>query len=153
LRLLLSIFLIPSLLIAEETVMPELTKDRESPATKLLPAGSILKKVLIPRYDKANRLTDVLRSAEMTIIDKQTFEGKVLRLELYNPDQTLRGRINLETARFNQKKGLLVSKQPVDIVSTDFSAHGTGLIYSQKRSQGFITGPVQTRLFAKPPKK
>lgn len=133
--------------------MPEQVKDRESPATKFLPAGSILKKVLIPRYDKANRLTDVLRSEEMTIIDTETFEGRLLKLELFNPDRTLRGRINLETARFDQKKGLLVSKKPVDIVSTDFSAHGTGLIYSQKKSQGFITGPVQTRLFAKPPQK
>jgi hypothetical protein len=153
LRSILSILLIPSLLIAEETTMPELAEDRSLPAVSLLPAGSILKKVLIPRYDKAKKLTAVLRSEEMTVVDSQTIEGKFVRLEFYHPDRTQRGRIDLEMARFDQKKGILESKKPVDIVSNDFTAHGSGLTYAQKQSQGFLSGPVQTRFFAKPESK
>lgn len=138
---------------AEETVMPELAQDRSLPAVSLLPAGSILKKVLIPRYDKAKKLTAVLRSEEMTVVDSQTVEGKFVRLEFYHPDRSQRGRIDLEMARFDQKKGILESKKPVDIVSTDFTAHGNGLTYAQKQSQGFLIGPVQTRFFAKPEPK
>lgn len=146
--------LAPSLLVAEEsTLAPELAPDRSLPAVSLLPAGSILKKVLIPRYDKQKKLTAVLRSDEMTVIDNQTVEGRLVRLEFYHPDRSQRGRIDLELARFDQKKGMLESRKPVDIVSSDFTAHGTGLTFAQKQSQGFLSGPVQTRFFAKPDKK
>lgn len=146
--------LAPSLLVAEEsTLAPELAPDRSLPAVSLLPAGSILKKVLIPRYDKQKKLTAVLRSDEMTVIDNQTVEGRLVRLEFYHPDRSQRGRIDLELARFDQSKGMLESRKPVDIVSSDFTAHGTGLTFAQKQSQGFLSGPVQTRFFAKPDKK
>lgn len=153
LRPLLSILLIVPLAAAEETTLPELAQDRSLPAVSLLPAGSILKKVLIPRYDKAKKLTAVLRSEEMTVVDNQTVEGKSVRIEFFHPDRSQRGRIELEMARFDQKKGILQSSKPVDIVSSDFTAHGSGLTYAQKQSQGFISGPVQTRFFAKPDSK
>jgi hypothetical protein len=153
LRLLLSILLIPSLLMAEETVMPALAQDRSLPAVSLLPVGSILTKVLIPRYDRNKKLTAVLRSEEMEVVDNQTVKGKGVRLEFYHPDRTQRARIDLETASFDQKKGILESRKPVDIVSTDFTARGSGLTYAQKQSQGFLIGPVQTRFFAKPASK
>lgn len=133
--------------------MPELAKDRSLPAVSLLPAGSILKKVLIPRYDKNKKLTAVLRSEEMEVVDNQTVTGKLVKLEFFHPDRSVRGRIDLEMASFDQKKGMLESKKPVDIVSTDFTAHGSGLTYAQKQSQGFLSGPVQTRFFAKPDSK
>jgi hypothetical protein len=153
LRPLFSILLIPSLLLAEETSMPELSPERNLPTMSLLPAGSILKKVVIPRYDKDKKLTAVLRSDEMTIIDNETVDGRLVKLEFFHPDRTQRGRIDLEMARYDQTKGMLTSQKPVDIVSSDFTAHGNGLIYSQKQSQGFLTGPVQTRFFAKPESK
>lgn len=152
-RPLLSILLIPSLLLAEETVMPGFPQDRSLPAVSLLPAGSILKKVLIPRYDRQKKLTAVLRSEEMTVVDNQTVEGKFVKIEFYHPDRSQRAHIDLETARFDQKKGMLESKKPVEIISADFSAHGAGLTYAQKQSQGFLIGPVQTRFFAKPDSK
>lgn len=149
-RLSLSILLIPSLLLAEESsIAPELAPDRNLPGVSLLPAGSVLKKVLIPRYDKAKKLTAVLRSEEMTVIDQQTVEGKFVKLEFFHPDRTLRGRIDLELARYDQRKGMLESSKPVDIVSSDFTAHGSGLTFSQNQSKGFLSGPVQTRFFAK----
>jgi lipopolysaccharide export system protein LptC len=134
-------------------VVPELAQDRSLPAVSLLPVGSVLTKVLIPRYDKDKKLTAVLRSQEMIVVDNQTVEGKQVRLEFYHPDRSERGRIDLEMARFDQKKGMLESVKPVDIVSKDFTAHGEGLTFSQKQSRGFLSGPVQTRFFAKPESK
>lgn len=126
--------------------------ERKLPAVSLLPAGSVLKKVMIPRYDQQRKLSAVLRATVMTIVDPQTIEGEQVSLDLYNPDRSRSARIDLEKAHFDQRKGTLDAHQPVDIVGETFSAHGSGLIYTYEKARGFLLGPVNTRFYAPPPK-
>lgn len=153
-RPLLSILLAPALLAAEDSGKPasDIAPDHQLPAVSLMPVGSVLKKVMIPRYDLERKLTAVLRSDELTVIDTQTVEGKDVSVELFNPNRTTNARIDLKLARFDQKRGTLESRKPVEMVSTDFSGKGSGLSYTYQQGQGFLLGPVQTRFFAKPPK-
>lgn len=130
----------------------ELAPERKVPAVSLLPAGSVLRKVMIPRYDKQRKLTAVLRSETMTIVDPQTIEGEKVSLELYNPDRSQRGRIDLVKAYFDQRKGTLDARQPVEITSENFAAKGSGLVYTYQQARGFLLGPVNTRFYAPPPK-
>jgi hypothetical protein len=132
--------------------MDETLPERKLPAVSLLPAGSVLRKVMIPRYDQQRKLSAVLRAAVMTIIDPQTIEGEQVSLDLYNPDRSRSARIDLEKAHFDQRKGTLDARQPVAIAAEDFSAHGSGLIYTYEKARGFLLGPVNTRFFAPPPK-
>jgi hypothetical protein len=126
--------------------------ERKMPAVSLLPAGSVLRKVMIPRYDQQRKLSAVLRAAVMTIVDPQTIEGEQVSLDLYNPDRSRRARIDLEKAHFDQRKGTLDARQPVAIAGENFSAHGSGLIYTYEKARGFLLGPVNTRFHAPPPK-
>jgi len=130
----------------------EIVPERKMPAVSLLPAGSVLKKVMIPRYDQQRKLSAVLRAAVMTIIDPQTIEGEQVSLDLYNPDRSRRARIDLEKAHFDQRKGTLDARQPVAIAGENFSAHGSGLIYTYEKARGFLLGPVNTRFHTPPPK-
>ena len=126
--------------------------ERKLPAVSLLPAGSVLKKVMLPRYDQQRKLSAVLRAAVMTVIDPQTVEGEQVSLDLYNPDRSHSARIDLEKAHFDQRKGTLDTRQPVAIAAVNFSAHGSGLIYTYEKARGFLLGPVNTRFYAPPPK-
>lgn len=134
------------------TAAEEAVPERKLPAVSLLPAGSVLRNVMIPRYDQQRKLSAVLRTGVMTIVDPHTLEGEQVSLDLYHPDRTRRARIDLVKAHFDQRKGTLDAREPVAIASENFSAHGAGLIYTYEKARGFLLGPVNTRFYAPPPK-
>jgi hypothetical protein len=51
------------------TAAEEAVPERKLPAVSLLPAGSVLRNVMIPRYDQQRKLSAVLRTGVMTIVD------------------------------------------------------------------------------------
>ena len=52
--------------------------------------------------------------------------------------------MDLKRASLYQTKGLLEAKEAVDIKSDRLTAHGTGLVYSFEKGEGFLLGPVTT---------
>jgi len=116
------------------------------PAISLLPEGSILKGVMLPRYDKNRKLVGLLKAEKMTLISSSRIFGETVVMELFNPDRTSRGRVDLLTADFLQDKGLVQTRNPISIASDRVSAQGTGLIYDLHNSKGFIIGPATTRI-------
>lgn len=116
------------------------------PAISLLPEGSILENVMIPRYDKERRLASVLRCQSMVLEKADLISGKTVAIESYLPDRTLRARVNLTQALYNQRKGLLRADETVTISSDRLDAVGTGLIYSLEESRGFLKGPAKTTI-------
>lgn len=65
-----------------------------------------------------------------------------VRLVFFNPDRTPRGNIDMATARYDAKKQLLTSKDPVSLVSDDLTASGSSLVYDLEKTRGFLSGPV-----------
>lgn len=65
-----------------------------------------------------------------------------VQLVFFNPDRTPRGNIDMATARYDAKKQLLTSKDPVSLVSDDLTASGSGLVYDIEKTRGFLSGPV-----------
>jgi lipopolysaccharide export system protein LptA len=63
-------------------------------------------------------------------------------LEFFNSDRTPRGKIDMATARYDAKKELLTSKDPVSLVSDDLTASGSSLVYDLENARGFLSGPV-----------
>ncbi|MBJ7257453.1 MAG: hypothetical protein JHC76_03380 [Akkermansiaceae bacterium] len=116
------------------------------PATTLLPDGSKLKGMMVPRYDENHILTSVLRSDVLTLVNDDQFEGETVRVEFLNPDQTPKGRIDLITATFYQSKRLLTTQKFVKIKSDQMHATGSGLYYAFGEGKGFLLGPVTTIL-------
>ena len=116
------------------------------PAVSLLPEGSTLSGVMIPRYDKQRRLESVLRAKQMIILDAQTIEGEAVSIELYGPDGRRTGKIDLGKATYQQEPGILRADQGVSIATDDITARGSGAVVHLGATVGFLLGPVESRL-------
>lgn len=110
----------------------------------LLPDGSQLKGVMLPRYDENLKLVGVLKSKVIRLVNSEELEGEAVAIEFFNDDQTPRGRIDLAKATFLKQKGLLVAREAVDIRSDRLTARGSALHYSFEDGEGFLSGPVTT---------
>lgn len=110
----------------------------------LLPDGSELKGVMLPRYDENRKLVGVLKSKLMRLVTKGEVAGEAVTIEFFNDDQSSRGRIDLAKATFYHEKGLLTAKEDVQLRSDKLTASGSALYYSFERGQGFLSGPGTT---------
>jgi len=132
------------------TDLPVITPAHRLPTVSLLPDGCVLRDAMIPRYDQNLKLTTVLRAKMMTLVDAKTIDSQSTSIEFYNPDRSHRARIDLKTARYDQESGVLRAHESVSIVSTDFHAEGTSLIYIFNSNHGYLYGPLST-VFQHPP--
>jgi hypothetical protein len=133
----------PAMLMAGESA--SLPPERKKlPAIGLLPDGSKLKGVVLPRYDEKRNLVGVLKADTMTLVNEEQISGDLVTVEFFNPDQTPRGRVDLKSAIFKQARGILEAREPVDISMGRLSAHGSGLQYAFENGEGFLLGPAHT---------
>ncbi len=110
----------------------------------LLPDGSVLHGVLLPRYDENRNLVGDLKAEIMTLMNSQQIQGENVLIKFYKPDRTLRGRVKLQKAVFNQTTSRLQANEPVEITTDRLVAKGSGLIYAFQNGQGFLVGPSTT---------
>lgn len=111
-------------------------------AGSLLPDGSILKDVVMPSYDEKLRLTGTLRAKELVIVNRRLIDAKELEIRFFNPDESLRGYIAMSKARYNDRRDLLRSRDPVSLESSDLTARGSGIDFDVARNRGILHGPV-----------
>jgi len=137
------------LLAAPVLCAAETPAGRKNPVS-LLPDGSVLKGVLLPRYDEQRRLIGDLMAETMTLIDPERVQGENVLIRFYNPDRSLRGKVALKNALFDQVKSLLTAKEDVEITSDRLVARGTGLVYAFQGGEGFLCGPASSRISATP---
>ena len=116
----------------------------ELPGLEMLVEGSILKGILIPQYDELRRLSSTLRAEKLVLVDRDTIDATRARIEFYHPDESLRGSIDLESARLTQQS-ILRSDQQVVLQAEDFEATGSGLVYEIRGSRGVLLGPALAR--------
>ncbi|MES2982901.1 MAG: hypothetical protein V4727_11355, partial [Verrucomicrobiota bacterium] len=110
----------------------------------LLPNGSVLHGVLLPRYDKNRNLVGDLKAEIMTLIDSEQIQGENVLIQFYKADRTLRGKVQLQKAVFNQSTAQLRANEPIQITTDKLVAKGSGLIYAFQNGQGFLIGPSTT---------
>lgn len=124
----------------------EATTEKKIPALAILPDGSELQGVMLPRYDQDSNLVGVLKAKAVTLVSPGKIAGTGVSIELFDPDSSQRGRIDLERAYLYQEKGVVVARQPVEMQSERFSATGSGLYYSFTLGKGFLLGPSTTTI-------
>lgn len=145
-------------------VSPVMAEEADGDAKKgegmlgLLPDGSQLKGVMIPRYDENRKLVGVMKSKVMTLVNSGQMAGKDVTVEFFNPDQTPRGRIDLVNVNFFEEKEatekkkplvtkqLLVAEESVKINVDGMTTIGTGLHFDFLHGKGFLHGPGTTTL-------
>ena len=121
---------------------------RKTPAASLLPSGSQLHRVMLPRYDEDLGLSAVLKADVMTLVSEEVIAGEKVTIAFYNPDRSRGGRVEMDNATLNQASGLLETGEPVMLDSGRIRVDGTGLIYHHDQGKGFLTGPASTRIRA-----
>ena len=142
----LSILLLSAPALCAQVKAPDVKKNPIS----LLPDGSVLKGVLLPRYDADRNLVGDLKAETMTLLDSKRVQGENVLIRFYNPDRSLRGKVNLDNALFDQQKSRLSAKEPVEITTDRLVARGSGLVYAFQGGEGFLRGPVTTWISAPP---
>lgn len=116
----------------------------------LLRDGSRLKDVMMPRYSEDRHLEALLKGGVMTWVNEGVVSGTDVLLELYNPDTTRRGRIDLAEATYFRSQGLLKSTSTVVLRSERVTAKGAGIYYLLESGKGYMPGPA-TVLITRPP--
>lgn len=139
-------FLLAASALCAQVVSPDVKKNPVS----LLPSGSVLKGVLIPRYDKERNLVGDMKAETMTLIDTERVQGENVLIRLFNRDRSLRGKVEMENALFDQAKSRLFANEPVEITTDRLVARGVGLVYSLREGKGFLKGPASTWITAPP---
>ncbi|MCP5532529.1 MAG: hypothetical protein H7A48_05100 [Akkermansiaceae bacterium] len=139
--------LLPGLAAAAETDAP-VRKKLET--ISLLPDGSQLHRVMLPRYDEASRLVGVLHARKMTLVNSETISGDGIRVEFYQKDGSPRGQVDLANAVFRQDTGILSAEENVTLSSDRLFARGSAIDYSFDDGEGFLHGPVTTWIRPEP---
>jgi hypothetical protein len=148
------ILLAPALLLGQEPppAVPAKQPKPNDSVTALLQPNSVLSGVMLPSYDKNRNLTGVFRAKTVTLVTQDLLAGKDITMELFNPDRTLRGRLDLVQANYNQPKGRIQSTETVKLMIDNIRAKGTGLTFVMPDSEGFLSGPTTTLIKPLPKK-
>jgi len=124
---------------------------RKIPAISVLPDGSELEGVVLPRYDQNLRLTGSLHAGRLTLVSPEVIRGENVRISLIDPDREQGNiRIDLGNAVLDQASGIIRASEDVTMVSARFTATGTALHLEFEAGRGFVSGPATTLIHPLP---
>ena len=111
--------------------------------------GSVIKDLLIPRYDENKKASLILRADRMVVesLKKMTAEKLSLHLISSKSNRALNASwFSIESCSYDVNSGLLRSDSAVDAVSANFLLHSQGLItridQEQTEYRAFLLPPV-----------
>jgi len=128
--------------LADKGPLPKV--ERQFPAIELLPAGTVLKNVRLPRY-KNYQLSGLLLADQMKVISANELSGEQVRLQLVRP-QGRQATLQFGQARYLFAQATLHATQGVQMNDVNFSASGSRMVLNLDKQQGFLVGPVKTSL-------
>jgi len=131
---------------ADESI--EKTKNR-LPALELLPAGSILKKISIPRYNRDYTPSSLLTADQFEVISEEEIQGTNVGISLYDAKGKIKTRSILNAVNYNQITELLTSKENLTLSGEAFTASSQGVILDWEKQRGFLLGKNQTIIYLK----
>lgn len=122
------------------------------PDLKMLPEGSYLKEVKIPRYDKDFNPISLLTAENVKVGDLSVIDAQNVYIELYHEDHSVKLKSRMKQAYFDQRNSTLRSTMSTTLEGSNFIAKGSSLTIHEASGQGFLVGPCFTK-FTKPHKK
>jgi lipopolysaccharide export system protein LptA len=134
------------LLLAPLAVVANEAADTRNKATavSVLPDGSELHGVLIPRYNERRQLVGVLKADSMQLVNSERVSAKSVAIEYYDDNQQQQGRIDLTEALYDQTTGMIHAGEAVKFRSARLNADSMGLHYDIHGGDGFLIGPART---------
>lgn len=153
-------FLAPSLLFTactlHVTAQPDKTdaEQRESalPALKVLPAGSSLKRVRVPRYTSDYQPASLLTADVLKIINNDQVDGTNVSITLYQ-NGVLNAQTHMNAVTYNQLSGIVHATENILIHGQEFDTASQGLALHWEKRTGFLLGKTQTLFYSNTDKK
>ncbi len=125
---------------------------RTLPAMKVLPVGSTLHDLRIPRFNKDYETTSILFAKKMDILDNQEVKGTQVDINLYK-NNLLQATTHLNTAFYQESTGIIHSLENLTISGDRFDIAAQGLILHWEKRTGFLLGKTQTLFYSDKDKK
>lgn len=116
----------------------------EFPGLQLLPPGSVVKGLSLPRYEN-HRVSALLQADEMKVISRREITLSNIRAALYAEDGEVTT-VSCPLAGYDFKKKAVVAQAEAEVQHPNFSAKGSGVIFSTAGRMGYIKGPVRTTI-------
>ncbi|MBE6419567.1 MAG: hypothetical protein E7031_05485 [Akkermansiaceae bacterium] len=116
----------------------------EFPGLLLLPPGSIVKGLALPRYEN-HRVTGLLQADEMKVVSRREIVLTNIRATLYDNSGDITT-VQCEQAGYDFKRKAVVAQAKAEVTHPNFSAAGDGVIFSTASRTGYIKGPVRTTI-------
>lgn len=118
----------------------------EFPGLQLLPPGSVVKGISLPRYEK-HRVTSLLRAGSLKVLDRRTVELKDIDVSLYM-DTDITTHLCAAGAVYNFTTLRAETHGAVSVDDPRFTAAGQGVVFSTENRRGILKGPVRTTIAA-----
>ncbi len=114
----------------------------EFPGLQLLPPGSKVKGISLPRYEN-HRVSALLVAKLMEIATRSDVRFTGIEANLYaeNGETTT---ITCPQAEYSFRTSIVNATAETEVDSTRFSARGAGVTFSTATNIGFLKGPVHT---------
>lgn len=117
--------------------------DKEFKAIELLPPGSVLDGVSLPRYEN-HKPSVLVTSPYMKVESRVELSGKNVLTYLYDTTGRETTRIFMAAASYFFNTKFLISKDTTVIRDFRMEAESTGVTFDTTRKVGFMHGPVTT---------
>jgi len=139
--------------LAKEEAPPQDESETKSafPSLDILPEGSILQRVRLPRYDKDFNPSSLLTADKLTVVDSHKIDGENVTIELYEKGAKVQAHAEMRHAIYDQKNSTLYASEAVTVRGDSFKASGKGLIFHWNSKRGFLIGPATTEFILNPP--
>lgn len=122
--------------------------NKEVPDLQLMPPGSILKKVRLPRYEQST-LKALMLAEIMRVVSKVEMSGEDIDITLQN-EEGQPTHIKMDKASYFFDVEKLISESLTDILDPRFKATGAGIVLDTLKLKGFLSGPVTSTIPIKP---
>lgn len=114
------------------------------PSFDLLPNGSILRRVQLPRYRKDNTLQYVIKVNQLTVVSDQEIDGRDVDIKLYNEQGRVESTSTIKFANLNKQTELIRSVENFHFEHPKISIDSAGVLFSLPNRRGILFGPVKT---------
>jgi len=110
-----------------------------------LPAGSMLKEVRIPVFNKKLERMALLQSDFLKVLTKRDLRAENIALRYFQDDSVLI-RMRMGSANFSLNTGILRAHKVITLRGGKIRGQGAGGIFHLESRSGFLRGPVSTLL-------
>lgn len=140
--LILSLFATSNTLVAQS---PNVNRaEDEFPGLQLLPPGSKVKGISIPRYDK-HRVCALLLANELEVVSRSEITLSGIMATLYDQKGNTTT-VKCAKAGYDFKRKAVISNEKTEVNNPNFSASGSGVTFTLSGRIGLVKGPVRTTI-------